>query len=90
VAFDDFTAELSQPPFEPDPDGGWAELMDLAKTFPLERLSFGGAREPGLSVEALTLPGPRAVCYDDVIDIVDATGDGPLIGLGAGLSLAVW
>jgi hypothetical protein len=62
-----------------DPDGGWAELMELAATFPLEMLSFGGSRA---NVDSLpvVLPKPRAVSYDDVIDLVD----------GVGLSLATW
>ena len=62
-----------------DPDGGWAELMELAASFPLERLSFGGSRA---NVDSLpvVLPKPRAVSYDDVITLVD----------GVGLSLATW
>jgi hypothetical protein len=59
-----------------DPDGGWAELMRLASTFPLEMLSFGDSTPPATVV----LPRPRAVSYDEVIDIAD----------GAGLSLATW
>jgi hypothetical protein len=62
-----------------DPDGGWAELMELAASFPLEMLSFGGSRT---NVDSLpvVLPKPRAVSYDDVITLVD----------GVGLSLATW
>jgi hypothetical protein len=62
-----------------DPDGGWAELMELAASFPLEMLSFGGSRT---NVDSLpvVLPKPRAVSYDEVIDLVD----------GFGLSLATW
>lgn len=59
-----------------DPDGGWAELMRLASSFPLERLSFGTATPPAIVV----LPKPREVSYDAVIDIAD----------GAGLRLATW
>jgi hypothetical protein len=63
-------------PTDTDADGGWAELMALASSFPLERLSFGSAT----LTAAVVLPSPRAVSYDAVIDIAD----------GAGLSLATW
>jgi hypothetical protein len=68
-----------------DPDGGWAELMQLAATFPLEVLSFGSSR----AAATVVLPKPRAVSsggtaegvdYDYVVDLVD----------GVGLSLATW
>jgi hypothetical protein len=82
VAFHDLATDrkaglLSVP--RDDPDGGWAELMELAATFPLEMLSFGGSRA---NVDSLpvVLPKPRAVSYDEVIDLVD----------GFGLSLATW
>ena len=77
LATDRSTGLLSTP-FK-DPDGGWAELMELAATFPLEMLSFGGSPA---NVDSLpvVLPKPRAVSYDEVIDLVD----------GFGLSLATW
>jgi hypothetical protein len=62
--------------------------MRLAAAFPLELLTFGGAinlSTPGMAA----ISRPRdAVSYDDVNDRVDGAGDGPLIGLGAGRSLA--
>jgi len=70
-------------------DGGWVELMRLAAAFPLELLTFGGAINPSTpGLGAIARPWVTAVSYDDVNDLVDGAGDGPLIGLGAGRSLA--
>jgi len=63
--------------------------MHLAAAFPLELLSFGGALDPsGQGRAAIARPRVEAVSYDLVNDLVDGAGDGPLIGLGAGRSLA--
>jgi hypothetical protein len=74
VAFQDLPN--ARPRTASDPDGGWAELMRQATTFPLERLSFGSSTP----APVVLLPKPREVSYDAVIDIAD----------GAGLSLATW
>jgi hypothetical protein len=76
VAFTDLTTEPLPIRSTPDPDGGWAELMELAANFPLEMLSFGGSRP----VAPVVLPKPRAVSYDYVVDLVDSVG----------LQLATW
>jgi hypothetical protein len=71
-----------------DPDGGWAELMELAATFPLEMLSFGGSRA---NVDSLpvVLPKPRAVSHDESVGGVDYDYVVDLVD-GFGLSLATW
>jgi hypothetical protein len=84
---------VPQPEASPVSDGGWAGLMRLAAEFPLELLSFGGATDlRHAAPRAIVLPRPRSLCSDmsdqRVAALVDSAGDGPLIGLGAGMSLA--
>jgi hypothetical protein len=71
-----------------DPDGGWAKLMELAATFPLEMFSFGGSQA---NVDSLpvVLPKPRAVSHDEPVAGVDYDYVVDLVD-GFGLSLATW
>jgi hypothetical protein len=72
---------------------GWDALIRLAEAFPLESLSFGeranaGAPEPLPAPSRDALP-EQVSSYQGVLDLVDGRGDGPLIGLGTGSSLAL-
>jgi hypothetical protein len=72
---------------------GWTDLMQLAADFPLESLSFGSVADLTFGdVLTVVLPKPRNVSSqlssNRLADLVDSAGDGPLIGLGAGMSLA--
>ena len=87
----DFDATTS-PAEQPYADG-WTGLMQLAADFPLESLSFGLVAGVTIAdVPSIVLPQPRSfssqLASDRLSDLVDSTGDGPLIGLGAGMSLA--
>jgi hypothetical protein len=73
--------------------------MRLAADFPLETLSFSAAIDPdsahsahGLHMASIVLPEQRSfsseLSSERLADLVDSAGDGPLIGLGAGMSLA--
>ena len=79
-----------QPQATPDSDG-WSDLMRLAAEFPLEALSFG-VDVTSQDVPTIVLPQPRSFSHElssgCLADLVDSAGDGPLIGLGAGMSLA--
>ncbi len=72
---------------------GWTGLMQLAADFPLGLLSFGTAVDlAGADTPAIVLPRPRSFSSElssqRLATLVDNAGDGPLIGLGAGMSLA--
>jgi hypothetical protein len=72
---------------------GWTGLMQLAADFPLELLSFGAAVDlAGVDAPTVVLPRPRSFSSElssqRLDTLVDSAGDGPLIGLGAGMSLA--
>ncbi len=76
-----------RPAAAPRDDAGWAELMRIAADFPLEALSFG--RPASAAVPTPTALVPRQVSYEQAINLVDGGGDGPSIGLGTGLAVAV-
>ena len=85
-------------PEEPTTSDGWTGLMRLAADFPLETLSFSvrvGDLDPHdggtTGLPSIVLPKPRSfsseLSSECLADLVDSAGDGPLIGLGAGMSL---